>query len=142
MPDWVDNPEAGATGGDSDLILKQQRLAQEATSLGVLQILEVLVCQIEYKNQSEEKKYLRNPSNTMIITMNRFADLQDGHVLADMDIKISNSVSLPVGPTGETRVNYNVVTTVCHLGETIGSGHFICYGKHGGLWYEFDDVSG
>lgn len=43
------------------------------------------------------------------------------------------------GSTEITRVSYKLVAVVVHIGNKLSSGHYVCYMKRNGLWYNADD---
>ena len=44
------------------------------------------------------------------------------------------------GSTEITRVSYKLVAVVVHIGNKLSSGHYVCYMKRNGLWYNADDA--
>ncbi len=88
----------------------------------------------------EQQQLLSAPAQ-LILTLKRFGWKADGTVG-----KVQHSVAIPpvlLLPPHATALGqpltYELTSVIYHRGETLTSGHWLCYRKMEGRWYEFND---
>lgn len=89
----------------------------------------------------ERHIFLSEPSQ-LLLTLKRFGRSPTTGEL----VKVKNHVDVPFHltlpasstPSGNP-VHYELSSFIVHRGSSIGSGHYLCYRKIEGVWYEFND---
>ena len=57
-----------------------------------------------------------------------------------MGLKNTSRVEVPyIYHLGEDGPKYELRSIVCHTGENMTSGHYVCYGRRNNEWYFFND---
>lgn len=85
---------------------------------------------------------LHKAPKVLVIQLNRSFD--DGSNRKNQTVVDVSSQSLELPTKCEGRllvVPYLLKAVVCHHSNTISTGHYITYAKHGNMWFRFDDLS-
>ncbi|HLB34703.1 MAG TPA: hypothetical protein VJK54_10795 [Chthoniobacterales bacterium] len=92
------------------------------------------------KTKVNQTRQLINPAPTsLVVSIGRF-DFNDGRVIKRNDTiqGVLNSITFPL--INGQLVIYQPNAIICHLGDSVNNGHYICYRKEGNIWWKFDDA--
>ncbi|MES2121779.1 MAG: ubiquitin carboxyl-terminal hydrolase family protein [Chlamydiota bacterium] len=90
---------------------------------------------------TQDNQQLQSAPEQLILTLKRFGWKMDGTVgKVQHQIDIPPTLLLPPHATtlGKTLM-YELTSVIFHRGSELNSGHWLCYRKMGGRWYEFND---